>query len=87
MSDKVKDGGPAFPTEEFTPYPHGGGTTSRKGGMTLRDWFAGQVLANFVMDQESLQALRHGAAPDNEWVASFCYAAADAMIAARSTET
>jgi hypothetical protein len=37
MSDKIKDGGQAFPSSEYH-------------GMTLRDWFAGQALAGLFAD-------------------------------------
>ena len=36
MSDTINDGGPAFPDSGQADYT---------GGMTLRDWFAGQALA------------------------------------------
>ena len=70
MSKKKEDGGPAFPHqpigEEFT-------------GMTLRDWFAGQVLAGLMA--------RTG--PDDDFLfrsgtaALRAYIIADAMIAER----
>jgi hypothetical protein len=37
MTDHLKDGGPAFPREY---------TLQGESGMSLRDWFAGQALAN-----------------------------------------
>lgn len=37
MSDKIDDGGPAF--------PHSEDDRAYQGGMSLRDWFAGQALA------------------------------------------
>lgn len=67
------DGGPAFPVQEderlFGSY-----------GMTLRDWFAGQVLTGMIM--------RNGlrGRGDVEWFeqlgASYAYQVADAMLAA-----
>lgn len=44
MTDKINNGGPAFPQNDLSGYgmgPAGYGN----GGMSLRDWFAGQVLA------------------------------------------
>ena len=50
MSDEVKDGGSAFPStvvdKAFDP-PRMVGT---HGGMTLRDWFAGQALVGLCAD-------------------------------------
>lgn len=48
MSDETKDGGPAFPTDDYVPFPAGGGHRVRTGGMSLRDWFAGQALAGLI---------------------------------------
>jgi hypothetical protein len=73
----MKDGGPAFPWEDDSPH---GKVIGR--GMTLRDYFAGQALAGSLgvvvgapssaKDPKALQT-----------VAVFCYAMADAMLAAR----
>ncbi len=65
------DGGPAFPqktvpSEEISRFP----------GMSLRDWFAGQVLAGFVHDKHEIDTY--------EKVAIKSYRAADAMLAERS---
>lgn len=38
-SDKIDDGGPAFPTK---------GLAFEIPGMSLRDWFAGQALAGII---------------------------------------
>ena len=66
MSDTINDGGPAFPIETTsTPYSP---------GMSLRDWFAGQALANVYTASET--------SPDK--AAEWAYQLADAMIAARS---
>ena len=65
---ETKDGGPAFPAE--------GGYDSGlhpNPGMSLRDWFAGQALAN--------EYCRHDSDPDK--VAEWAYHLADAMLAAR----
>jgi len=66
---KPNDGGPAFPSPE-TEFSHA------HYGMTLRDWFAGQVLAGIIP------------APGDttfsaQEVANLAYTTANAMIAAR----
>ena len=69
MSDKP-DGGPAFPiaVSMFTERTNT--------GLTLRDWFAGQALANL-----NLQS--HVAKPASEALAQSAYNIADAMIKER----
>ena len=69
---KINDGGPAFPT----PWAAG---TATEGGMSLRDWFAGQALAGLSTATDA----------DGQWqtdpagLASEAYATADAMLLAR----
>ena len=61
---KINDGGPAFPDR------YGG-------GMTLRDWFAGQAMqARLTGTNMARLDIRHSIAAD-------AYAIADAMLAAR----
>ena len=81
MSDQPKDGGPAFPQHVFTPMHPGGGQWTTVGGMTLRDWLAGQAMSGcyagragvlLKLDPENLRA-------DVERF----YQIADAMLAAR----
>lgn len=67
---KTDDGGPAFPRQSGT-LDMGGAT-----GLSLRDYFAGQALANLLRgdgDDWSVHA-----------IASDCYRQADAMLKARS---
>lgn len=63
------DGGPTFPAQEdermFGSY-----------GMSLRDWFAGQVLAGIVANPE-------GGTGGVEIVSLWAYRYADAMLKAR----
>lgn len=70
-----KDGGCAFPNDGLwaNGFP--------EGGMSLRDWFAGQALIGIT------SALHQGIRPaDVPAMASDCYGIADAMIAARPKE-
>lgn len=82
MSDKVNDGGPAFPGngEFFVDGPQGRMLQSAWGaegakGMSLRDWFAGQALAGWLACLETTGEPESGA--------EYCYTLADAMLAAR----
>lgn len=65
-----KDGGPAFPTN-VPPY---------SGGMSLRDWFAGQCLEQFLR----ASAERDGSY-DFHAAAARAYSLADAMLVARKS--
>ena len=73
------DGGPAFPGEYAITmgHPEGGDETRMisGGGMSLRDWFAGQALAGLVSRQSTNIKAAEGA-----------YACADAMLAERDKE-
>lgn len=74
------NGGPAFPVPITSDQP--GQVVSAcelgTGGMTLRDWFAGQALASLARNWGS----SGGYSRDSD-VAKDCYALADAMLAAR----
>ena len=61
------DGGPAFPRR-----------ASGDGGMTFRDWFAGQALAGWLASFSP-----DDCDPAPERLAGFVYDLADAMIAER----
>lgn len=55
-------------------------------GMTLRDWFAGQALAGIVANSSTPDLLiGFGFKGSKEALAEYAYAAADAMLTARST--
>lgn len=69
----INDGGPAFPTETYMDK-----------GMTLRDYFAGQALQQFV-DQRDHQVWSHEkSVEDRKTIAAAAYNIADAMIEARN---
>lgn len=68
-----KFGGFVHPSE----LPMAGGGTYTSGGMTLRDWFAGQAMAAYLSRPDA----------DNDpyaAVASYAFDMADAMLAERS---
>ena len=74
------DGGPAFPQVDRLIDRHRGHVheISSMGGMTLRDWFAGQALVGLVSDTS------HSCTPDE--IAHECGLYADAMISEREKE-
>lgn len=71
MRDINADGGPAFPQSDLSGYGMGPSGTNN-GGMSLRDWFAGQALAAMM-----------GGAQNPEQAALFAYQAADEMMKER----
>ena len=75
------DGGPAFPVPNDVREIDGGSGTIQA-GMTLRDWFAGQALQSYLAGRNcDLRETNRGS------VAKTCYAYADAMLAARNSQT
>jgi pyruvoyl-dependent arginine decarboxylase (PvlArgDC) len=76
------DGGTAFPSITTSArqvenlhtqwYSH----VQSVGGMSLRDWFAGQALAGYLSESNSFS--------DPDKVAEFAYEYADAMLARRN---
>jgi hypothetical protein len=83
MSTQINDGGPAFPRTEIVSI----------GGMSLRDYFAGQALAGSLASQTpeshwSFAALPEETTNDNakNGIARLCYDIADAMIKAREVK-
>lgn len=77
MSERINDGGAAFPLPIGYNPNNGNQVVAEQYGMTLRDYFAGKALAGYF------------AAPHTPHrcecydVATYCYQMADAMIAAR----
>jgi hypothetical protein len=81
MSAPTNDGGPAFPHFQFTET--GKVEILPQGGMSLRDWFAGQALAGIcapLYDDESPTIWKH------REFAKGAYMFADAMLAARKSK-
>ena len=76
MTHTPTNGGPAFPTKTLSKGDHGYPVTTE--GMTLRDYFAGQVLTGITLNRDAVDYNAAG-------VSSFCYQIADAMIVARDT--
>jgi hypothetical protein len=71
MSETISDGGTAFPCDEYTK---DGNHFRCHTGMTLRDYFAGQALANAAIANSNL---------DETATALVCYAQSQAMLKER----
>jgi len=96
MGEKQNDGGPAYPcsVRKIENYMDEGGygrertVTVVQGGMSLRDWFAGQALAAWIASADAFNdecrergsSTRIGA----DDTAKTCYQYADAMLKARA---
>lgn len=74
---KIDDGGPAFPLPDVFR-PDGVHVAGGALGMTLRDWFAGQIAAGMAAHSGTM-GLPFGPGE----IADRAYVVADAMIAAR----
>ena len=80
---KIEDGGPAFPREDYQSDQAPG-----QSGMSLRDWFAGQIFASIMGSAEGLGTIeKHHREQLLLEAAKMCYESADAMIAIRKGHT
>lgn len=89
MSERIEDGGPAYPsTEEHPSYDF----PMHHPGMTLRDYFAAKALAGLLANPGG----PFQANDRNGWdivnctlddIAKFSYQASDAMLAARASSS
>ena len=80
MTDR-NDGGPAFPQHDLSGYGMGPAECNN-GGMTLRDWFAGQIVGALIScpeDDFQIFVEEHGTGS----VTRLSYAIADKMLEAR----
>lgn len=76
------DGGPAFPIPDTV---HANGQVQYgANGMSLRDWFAGQALQQFVDQRDHNVWAHERSAAARAEMATAAYNIADAMIAART---
>lgn len=84
MADKINDGGSAFPLPDLSGYGMGP-CDSGMAGMSLRDYFAGQMLAGLATTissdyaKELADGIRAG-----HLAAKAAYRVADAMLLARA---
>ena len=71
----IEDGGSAFPTT-----PTGETISGVTGGMTLRDWLAGQAMAGLLSNAD-VSLIETFTYPEK--MARTCYALADSMLVTR----
>jgi len=64
-----------------------GSASGGDGGMTLRDWFAGQVLSNSGIIYMALRGFdEYSKSTPDDMISTYCYSIADAMIAQRKND-
>lgn len=73
MSSKAND--PAFPTPPVYCETEGVQADAGQGGMTMREWYAGQALAGLLASRLA------SSSPDPELVSAAAFRMADAMLA------
>ncbi len=90
----MKDGGPAFPRDRVTKEVCGDTIVLQEhsSGMTLRDYFAGQVIEATIIDACCTNFLRakgnvEPTSKGGEQLATEAYAIADLMIKQRDKES
>ncbi|MFN7611072.1 MAG: hypothetical protein ACK5QX_09095 [bacterium] len=83
MTDKIDDGGPAFPIPE-QQFTDGVMIVSKQGadGMSIRDWFAGRAMQAFYSSFDARDA--HTEETDLRADAEIFYRIVDAMLAERA---
>ena len=76
---EINDGGPAFPTMSEVEIFRGRWVKELRpsGGMSLRDWFAGQAMQAYVATEGPASD------DDGDFVANYAYEIADAMMKER----
>mgnify|MGYP001559385529 CR=1 FL=1 len=81
MNNKHDDGGAAFPATLY----HDARDFGQRTGMTLRDWFAGQVLPAVMLSSDAAYMTgKRDEAPGTKEYVSDAYRIADAMIKERN---
>lgn len=93
-TEKIKDGGPAFPESRASKYVVSGPNGHPQpmfetvGGMSLRDWFAGEAAPAILIELYE-RCRRENAGVENAYTiaASASYELADAMLKAREVQS
>jgi hypothetical protein len=88
VSERIKDGGPAFPCEQHETNDNNWNQTFEP-GMTLRDYFAAKALVAVYADYQT--SVRNGECDgDRDWrgeISRASWLMADAMLAAREAKS
>lgn len=77
---KIKDGGAAF------PHMMAEGHRDYAGGMSLRDWLAGQAIGSVIRQCAQDLSMQSASTVPEEYFARKAYAIADAMLIARQLQ-
>ena len=80
MSEKINNGGPAFPVVRMPLDPD---NMLNRPGMSLRDWFAGQALAGMAASPYWCENVQANRKDYTDSLAEAAYAMADSMLKAR----
>ena len=80
------NGGRAFPAQPVFHTPHGSIGMTTNDGMTLRDYFAGQVAASLAGRADTKANNKEGVSELMSVIAELAYALSDALIAERNKE-
>ena len=87
MIESSHDGGPAFPHGKYMKHKVTGAfDTYAHGGMSLRDYFAGQALAGLCANPDLGSSVIFSEDRPDETIAEMAYTVADALIAQRGGE-
>lgn len=86
MSEQRNDGGPAFPAPMSQQTASNQDCAPYQGGMSLRDWFAGQALAGLLANSSTLERGFTVDGGNRMTTTELCYYTADAMLTARQTK-
>ena len=78
------DGGPAFPQQGATIQMKDDVYFLDKGGMSLRDWFAGMALQGLIASPMRRAEIPEGTVITAEYYVEKAYLVADAMLEARN---
>ena len=77
----AQDGGPAFPRQHTVADANDPAFKLGAPGMSLRDWFAGQVLTGLMANPEIVKKYAEFRSTEvQERIAGYCYEEADAML-------
>lgn len=97
MTDKIKDGGAAFPLNPETHFTYKGEALEYACGMSLRDYFAAAALTGLLANESACKCGQYGnerpygghyaKASARQEIASDAYAMADAMLFAREKQS